>query len=123
MADGVAPKDLYPLGMSLIKKLDTIKDQLGSSGPAAQSRRSWLRRGHDVADVERASLGKHLDNKAVYIQWNPDVGITLLRSEGTPKGTEAMKCHLRPEQRRPVAVHPMRTNKNSEPQADKPDRM
>ena len=76
MADGVAPKDLYPLDLArATKKLDTIKDdivfwksgaesqELIGSGEVAMSM-IWNGRGWSA---------KNIDKKPVEIQWNQQI--------------------------------------------------
>lgn len=129
MADGVAPKDLYPLDVPrAIKKLDTIKDQL-VFWPGGAKSQELIGSGEVAMSLMwngRAWSAKHLDNKPVDIQWNQQLLTSdyLVVPKGTPNKDEAMKfiawatCaqnNAAPSQYIPYGP----TNKNSKPQADK----
>ena len=88
MADGVAPKDLYPLDIPrALKKLDTIKDSIVWWPGGAKSQE--LIGSGEVAMAlmwnGRAWSAKNVDNKPVEIQWNQQ----LLTADYwvVPKGT------------------------------------
>jgi putative spermidine/putrescine transport system substrate-binding protein len=129
MADGVAPKDLYPLDIPrAIKKLDTIKDQL-VFWPGGAKSQELIGSGEVTMSLMwngRAWSAKNLDSKPVAIQWNQQLLTAdyLVIPKGTPNKDEAMKfiawatCaqnNAAPSQFIPYGP----TNKNSKPQADK----
>lgn len=129
MADGVAPKDLYPLDIPrAIKKLDTIKDQL-VFWPGGAKSQELIGSGEVTMSLMwngRAWSAKNLDNKPVAIQWNQQLLTSdyFVIPKGTPNKDEAMKfiawatCaqnNAGPSQYIPYGP----TNKNSKPQADK----
>jgi putative spermidine/putrescine transport system substrate-binding protein len=96
MADGVAPKDLYPLDIPrAIKKLDTIKDQL-VFWPGGAKSQELIGSGEVTMSLMwngRAWGAKNLDNKPVAIQWNQQLLTSdyLVVPKGTPNKAEAMK--------------------------------
>jgi putative spermidine/putrescine transport system substrate-binding protein len=129
MADGVAPKDLYPLDVPrALKKLDTIKDQL-VFWPGGAKSQELIGSGEVAMSLMwngRAWSAKNLDSKPVEIQWNQQLLTSdyLVVPKGTPNKDEAMKfiawatCaqnNAAPSQYIPYGP----TNKNSKPQADK----
>ncbi len=129
MADGVAPKDLYPLDIDrAIKKLDTIKDQL-VFWPGGAKSQELIDSGEVTMSLMwngRAWSAKHLDNKPVEIQWNQQLLTSdyFVVPKGSPNKDEAMKfiawatCaqnNAAPSQFIPYGP----TNKNSKPAADK----
>ncbi len=129
MADGVAPKDLYPLDIPrAIKKLDTIKDQL-VFWPGGAKSQELIGSGEVTMSLMwngRAWSAKNLDSKPVAIQWNQQLLTSdyFVVPKGTPNKDEAMKfiawatCaqnNAGPSQFIPYGP----TNKNSKPQADK----
>ncbi|MDQ6794131.1 MAG: ABC transporter substrate-binding protein [Chloroflexota bacterium] len=129
MADGVAPKDLYPLDIPrAIKKLDTIKDQL-VFWPGGAKSQELIGSGEVTMSLMwngRAWSAKNIDNKPVAIQWNQQLLTSdyLVVPKGDPNKAEAMKfiawatCaqnNAGPSQYIPYGP----TNKNSKPQADK----
>jgi putative spermidine/putrescine transport system substrate-binding protein len=129
MADGVAPKDLYPLDIPrAIKKLDTIKDQL-VFWPGGAKSQELIGSGEVTMSLMwngRAWSAKNLDNKPVAIQWNQQILTAdfMVVPKGSPNKDEAMKfiawatCaqnNAAPSQYIPYGP----TNKNSKPQADK----
>ena len=96
MADGVAPKDLYPLDLPrATKKLDTIKDQLVFWTSGAQSQE--LIGSGEVAMTMiwngRAWSAKNIDKKPVEIQWNQQIVTAdyLVVPKGSPNKDAAMK--------------------------------
>ena len=96
MADGVAPKQLYPLDIPrAIKKLDTIKDQL-VFWPGGAKSQELIGSGEVAMSLMwngRAWSAKNLDNKPVAIQWNQQLLTSdfLVVPKGTPNKDEAMK--------------------------------
>ncbi len=88
MADGVAPKDLYPLDIPrAIKKLDTIKDSI-VWWPGGAKSQELIGSGEVAMSLMwngRAWSAKNTDNKPVEIQWNQQ----LLTADFwvVPKGT------------------------------------
>ncbi len=129
MADGVGPKDLYPLDIPrAIKKLDTIKDKL-VFWPGGAKSQELIGSGEVTMSLMwngRAWSAKNLDSKPVAIQWNQQLLTAdyLVVPKGTPNKDEAMKfiawatCaqnNAAPSQFIPYGP----TNKNSKPQADK----
>ncbi len=96
MADGVAPKALYPLDIPrAIKKLDTIKDQLVFWSSGAKSV-ELIESGEVTMALMwngRAWSAKHADNKPVEIQWNQQIlaGNYFVVPKGAPNKDEAMK--------------------------------
>jgi putative spermidine/putrescine transport system substrate-binding protein len=96
MADGVGPKDLYPLDLPrATKKLDTIKDQLVFWTSGAQSQE--LIGSGEVAMTMiwngRAWSAKNIDKKPVEIQWNQQIVTAdyLVVPKGSPNKDAAMK--------------------------------
>lgn len=96
MADGVAPKDLYPLDLErATKKLDTIKDDIvfWSSGAESQE----LIGSGEVAMTMiwngRGWSAKNIDKKPVEIQWNQQIVTAdyLVIPKGSPNKDAAMK--------------------------------
>jgi putative spermidine/putrescine transport system substrate-binding protein len=73
LADGVAPKDLYPLDLErATKKLDTIKKDIVFWGSGAESQ-DLLGKGEVAMAMiwnGRAYSAKNIDKKPVEIQWN-----------------------------------------------------
>jgi putative spermidine/putrescine transport system substrate-binding protein len=129
MADGVAPKDLYPLDIPrAIKKLDTIKDQL-VFWPGGAKSQELIDSGEVTMSLMwngRAWSAKHIDTKPVEIQWNQQLLTAdyLVVPKGSPNKDEAMKfiawvtCkenNAAPSQFIPYGP----TNKNAKPAADK----
>ncbi len=96
MADGVAPKDLYPLDLDrAIKKLDTIKDQIVWWNSGAESQ-ELLGSGEVTMSMiwnGRAWSAKNTDGKPVEIQWNQQILTAdyLVVPKGSPNKDEAMK--------------------------------
>ncbi len=88
MADGVAPKDLYPLDLARAeKKLDTIKDSI-VWWPGGAKSQELIGSGEVSMALMwngRAWSAKNVDNKPVEIQWNQQ----LLTADYwvVPKGT------------------------------------
>jgi putative spermidine/putrescine transport system substrate-binding protein len=129
MADGVKPKDLYPLDLArATKKLDTIKNDLvfWSSGAESQE----LIGSGEVAMTMiwngRAWSAKNIDKKPVEIQWNQQIVTAdyLVVPKGTPNKDAAMKfiayatCaanNAKPSDYIPYGP----TNNNSKPNPDK----
>jgi putative spermidine/putrescine transport system substrate-binding protein len=125
MADGVAPKDLYPLDLDrATKKLNTIKADLvpWSSGADSQS----LIGSGEVAMTMiwngRGWSAKNIDKKPVEIQWNQQIVTAdyFVVPKGSPNKDAAMKfiayasCaanNAGPSQYIPYGP----TNKNSKP--------
>lgn len=129
MADGVAPKDLYPIDIPrALKKLDTIKDQL-VFWPGGAKSQELIGSGEVTMSLMwngRAWSAKHLDNKPVEIQWNQQLLTAdfLVVPKGTPNKDEAMKfiawATCAQNNAAPSLYIPYGpTNKNSKPQADK----
>jgi putative spermidine/putrescine transport system substrate-binding protein len=95
LADGVAPKDLYPLDLvRAAKKLDTIKKDLvfWSSGAESQD---LLGKGEVAMAMiwnGRAYSAKNIDNKPVAIQWNGQIVTAdyFVVPKGTPNKDTAM---------------------------------
>ena len=96
MADGVAPKDLYPLDLErATKKLDTIKDDIvfWSSGAESQE----LIGSGEVAMTMiwngRGWSAKNIDKKPVEMQWNQQIVTAdyLVIPKGSPNKDAAMK--------------------------------
>ncbi len=95
LADGVAPKDLYPLDLArATAKLDTIKDDIvfWSSGAESQD---LLGKGEVVMSMiwnGRAYSAKHIDNRPVEIQWNQQIVTAdyFVVPKGTPNKDAAM---------------------------------
>ena len=96
MADGVAPKDLYPLDVPrALKKLDTIKDSIvwWSSGAKSQEQIDSGEVSMALMWNGRAWSAKNVDNKPVEIQWNQQL-LTAdywVVPKGTPNKDEAMQ--------------------------------
>jgi putative spermidine/putrescine transport system substrate-binding protein len=96
MADGVKPKDLYPLDLArATKKLDTIKDDLVFWTSGAESQE--LIGSGEVAMTMiwngRAWSAKNIDKKPVEIQWNQQIVTAdyLVVPKGTPNKEAAMR--------------------------------
>jgi putative spermidine/putrescine transport system substrate-binding protein len=96
MADGVAPKDLYPLDIPrAIAKLDTIKDDIVWWESGAQSQ-ELIGSGEVAMSMiwnGRGWSAKHLDNKPVEIQWNQQILTAdfFVVPKGTPNKQAAME--------------------------------
>jgi putative spermidine/putrescine transport system substrate-binding protein len=96
MADGVAPKDLYPLDVPrALAKLDTIKDSIvwWSSGAKSQEQ---IGSGETVMAQMwngRAWSAKNVDSKPVEIQWNQQLLVAdyWVVPKGTPNKDQAMQ--------------------------------
>ncbi len=95
MADGVAPKDLYPLDIPrALKKLDTIKDSI-VWWPGGAKSQELIGSGEVAMSLMwngRAWSAKHTDNKPVEIQWNQQL-LTAdywVIPKGTPNKDAAM---------------------------------
>ena len=96
LADGVAPKDLYPLDVDrALKKLDTIKDSIvwWSSGAKSQEQ---IGSGETVMAQMwngRAWSAKNVDSKPVEIQWNQQLLVAdyWVVPKGTPNKDQAMQ--------------------------------
>jgi putative spermidine/putrescine transport system substrate-binding protein len=129
MADGVAPKDLYPLDIPrALKKLDTIKDQL-VFWPGGAKSQELIGSGEVTMSLMwngRAWGAKNLDGKPVEIQWNQQLLTSdyFVVPKGSPNKDEAMKfiawatCaqnNAGPSNFIPYGP----TNTNSKPAADK----
>jgi putative spermidine/putrescine transport system substrate-binding protein len=129
MADGVAPKDLYPLDLDrAIKKLDKIKDQM-VFWPGGAKSQELIGSGEVTMSLMwngRAWSAKHLDSKPVEIQWKQQILTAdyLVVPKGDPNKADSMKfiawatCaqnNAAPSQYIPYGP----VNKNSKPQADK----
>jgi putative spermidine/putrescine transport system substrate-binding protein len=95
LADGVAPKDLYPLDLPrATAKLDTIKDNIVFWGSGAESQ-DLLGKGEVAMSMiwnGRAYSAKHIDNRPVEIQWNQQIVTAdyLVVPKGTPNKDLAM---------------------------------
>jgi putative spermidine/putrescine transport system substrate-binding protein len=96
MADGVKPKDLYPLDLDrATKKLNTIKDDLVKWDSGAESQE--LIGSGEVAMTMiwngRGWSAKDIDKKPVEIQWNQQIVTAdyLVVPKGTPNKDAAMK--------------------------------
>ncbi len=95
LADGVAPKDLYPLDLErAVKKLDTIKDDIVFWGSGAESQ-DLIGKGEVVMTLiwnGRAYSAKNIDNKPVEIQWNDQIVTAdfFVVPKGTPNKDLAM---------------------------------
>jgi len=96
MADGVAPKDLYPLDLArATKKLDTIKDDIVFWQSGAESQE--LIGSGEVAMTMiwngRGWSAKNIDKKPVEIQWNQQIVTAdyLVVPKGSPNKDAAMK--------------------------------
>jgi putative spermidine/putrescine transport system substrate-binding protein len=96
MADGVKPKELYPLDLErATKKLDTIKNDLVFWGSGAESQE--LIGSGEVAMTliwnGRGWSAKHTDNKPVEMQWNQQIVTAdyLVVPKGTPNKEAAMR--------------------------------
>lgn len=129
MADGVAPKDLYPLDLErAAKKLDTIKDDIVFWGSGAESQ-DLLGKGEVAMAMiwnGRAYSGKHTDNRPVEIQWNQQIVTAdyFVVPKGTPNKDAAMdfiswatcaQNNAAPSDYIPYGP----TNKNAKPNPDK----
>lgn len=129
LADGVAPKDLYPLDIPrALRKLDTIKDQI-VYWPGGAKSQELIDSGEVTMSLMwngRAWSAKHLDSKPVEIQWNQQLLTAdyFVVPKGAPNKDEAMKfiawatCAQNsagPSQYIPYGP----TNKNAKPAADK----
>ena len=129
MADGVAPKDLYPLDLDrAIRKLDTIKDQI-VFWPGGAKSQELMGSGELTMSLMwngRAWSAKNIDGKPVEIQWNQQLLTAdfFVVPKGTPNKDEAMKfiawatCaenNAAPSQYIPYGP----TNKNAKPAPDK----
>lgn len=95
LADGVAPKDLYPLDVPrALKKLDTIKDSIVWWDTGAKSQ-EMIGSGEVAMAMMwngRAWSAKNVDNKPVDIQWNQQI-LTAdywVVPKGTPNKDAAM---------------------------------
>jgi len=76
MADGVGPKDLYPLDVArAIKKLDTIKSDIvwWDTGAQSQERVGSGEVAMTMIWNGRGWSAKHTDNKPVEIQWHQQI--------------------------------------------------
>lgn len=129
LADGVAPKDLYPLDLPrATAKLDTIKDDIVFWGSGAESQ-DLLGKGEVTMAMiwnGRAYSAKHIDNKPVEIQWNQQI-VTAdywVVPKGSPNKDAAMdfiawttckENNAAPSNYIPYGP----TNKNAEPNPDK----
>jgi putative spermidine/putrescine transport system substrate-binding protein len=95
LADGVAPKDLYPLDLPrATAKLDTIKDSIVFWGSGAESQ-DLLGKGEVAMSMiwnGRAYSAKHIDNRPVEIQWNQQIVTAdyFVIPKGTPNKDTAM---------------------------------
>ncbi len=96
MADGVAPKDLYPLDLArATKKLNTIKDDIVFWNSGAESQE--LIGSGEVAMTMiwngRGWSAKNIDKKPVEIQWNQQIVTAdyLVVPKGSPNKDAAMK--------------------------------
>jgi putative spermidine/putrescine transport system substrate-binding protein len=95
LADGVAPKDLYPLDLPrATAKLDTIKDSIVFWGSGAESQ-DLLGKGEVAMSMiwnGRAYSAKHIDNRPVEIQWNQQIVTAdyFVVPKGTPNKDTAM---------------------------------
>jgi putative spermidine/putrescine transport system substrate-binding protein len=96
MADGVAPKDLYPLDLPrAIKKLDTIKKDIVWWNSGAESQ-SLIGSGEVAMSMiwnGRGWSAKNIDKKPVEIQWNQQILTAdyLVVPKGTPNKQPAME--------------------------------
>ena len=95
MADGVAPKDLYPLDLArATKKLNTIKDDIVFWQSGAESQE--LIGSGEVAMTMiwngRGWSAKNIDKKPVEIQWNQQIVTAdyLVVPKGSPNKDAAM---------------------------------
>ncbi len=96
LADGVAPKDLYPLDVPrALKKLDTIKDSIvwWSSGAKSQEQIGAGEVTMSMMWNGRAWSAKHVDNKPVEVQWNQQLLVAdyWVVPKGTPNKAAAMQ--------------------------------
>jgi putative spermidine/putrescine transport system substrate-binding protein len=76
MADGVGPKELYPLDVDrAIKKLDTIKDDIKWWDTGAQSQERIGSGDYTMTMIwnGRGWSAKHTDNKPVEMIWNQQI--------------------------------------------------
>lgn len=95
MADGVAPKDLYPLDLARAeKKLDTIKDQI-VWWPGGAKSQELIGSGEVAMSLMwngRAWSAKHTDNKPVEISWDQQILTSdyWVVPKGTPNKDAAM---------------------------------
>jgi putative spermidine/putrescine transport system substrate-binding protein len=95
MADGVAPKDLYPLDLARAeKKLDTIKDQI-VWWPGGAKSQELIGSGEVAMSLMwngRAWSAKHTDNKPVEISWDQQILTSdyWVIPKGTPNKDAAM---------------------------------
>ena len=95
LADGVAPKDLYPLDLPrATAKLDTIKDSIVFWASGAESQ-DLLGKGEVAMSMiwnGRAYSAKHTDNRPVEIQWNQQIVTAdyFVVPKGTPNKDTAM---------------------------------
>jgi len=95
MADGVAPKDLYPLDIPrAVKKLDTIKEDLVFWGSGAESQ-DLIGKGEVAMSLiwnGRAYSAKNIDKKPVEIQWKGQIVTSdyFVVPKGTPNKDLAM---------------------------------
>src|SRR5262245_29460996 len=96
MADGVKPKDLYPLDLErATAKLDTIKDDIVFWQSGAESQ-ELLGSGEVAMSMMwngRAWSAKNIDNNPVEIQWNQQIVTAdyLVVPKATPNTDAAMK--------------------------------
>lgn len=96
LADGVAPKDLYPIDIPrALKKLDTIKDQIVFWSSGAQSQ-ELIDSGEVALSIMyngRAWASKNTDKAAVAIQWNGQLlnGDFWVVPKGAPHKDAAMQ--------------------------------
>ena len=95
LADGVAPKDLYPLDLArATAKLDTIKNDIVFWGSGAESQ-DLLGKGEVAMAMiwnGRAYSAKNVDNRPVAIQWNQQIVTAdyLVVPKGSPNKDLAM---------------------------------
>ncbi|MBI2762466.1 MAG: ABC transporter substrate-binding protein [Chloroflexi bacterium] len=95
LADGVAPKDLYPLDLPrATTKLDTIKNDIVFWGSGAESQ-DLLGKGEVAMAMiwnGRAYSAKNIDKKPVAIQWNQQIVTAdyFVVPKGTPNKDAAM---------------------------------
>jgi len=95
LADGVAPKDLYPLDLDrAIKKLDTIKSEI-VFWPGGAKSQEQIGAGEVAMSLMwngRAWSAKNVDKKPVEIQWNQQIVTAdyLVVPKGSPNKDAAM---------------------------------
>jgi putative spermidine/putrescine transport system substrate-binding protein len=94
IADGVAPKDLYPLDIDrALKKLDTIKDSLVYWTTGAQSQQMLEAKEVDMAVVWSGRAFGAVENGAPFEPaWN--TGVVVMDVLGVPAGAKNPKASM-----------------------------